>query len=262
MELAYTEIDESTKIATITINRPEALNSLDVPTARAMNSAIMPLRERDDLRCIVLRGAGRAFMAGGDVASFAAHMDSAATVINQLLEALNPVVEFLHNDPVPVLACVQGAVAGAGISLMAACDLVIAADNTRFLIAYDKIGAPPDCGGTHFLPRQLGDKRAAAFMLLGESWTAAEARDYGLINRVVAAEEFDAECQKLSAQLASGPTKAYGAYKTLVREGANRSLAENLEAERIAFCAATETEDFKRGVTAFLNKKPADYQGN
>lgn len=262
MTLAFTNIDEVTKIATITINRPEALNALDVPTAQAMNKAIMPLQGRNDLRCIVLRGAGRAFMAGGDVATFAKHLDTAADTINQLLDALNPVVDYLYHTPVPVLACVQGAVAGAGVSLMAACDLIIAADNTKFLIAYDKIGAPPDCGGTHFLPRQLGDKRAAAFMLLGETWSAEEARANGLINRVVAAEDLESESQKLSQKLASGPTKAYGAYKTLVRQGAGRPLSENLEAEREAFCEATRTEDFKRGVTAFVEKKKAVYEGN
>jgi Enoyl-CoA hydratase/carnithine racemase len=262
MSLAFTEIDESTKVATVTINRPEALNALDVATAQALNDAIMPLQDRPDLRCILVRGAGRAFMAGGDVAAFAQHLDAADVIINQLLDALNPVVAFLYHTPVPVLACVQGAVAGAGISLMAACDLIIAADNTKFLIAYDKIGAPPDCGGTHFLPRQLGEKRAAAFMLLGETWSAEEAQAYGLINRVVASEELDTECQKLLAKLASGPTKAYSAYKTLVREGAERTLVDNLESERQAFCAATKTGDFKRGVTAFVEKSKAVYQGD
>lgn len=147
------------------------------------------------------------------------------------------------------------------MSLVSACDLVIASRETRFLMAYDKIGAPPDCGGTYFLPRLLGDRRANSLMFLGDTWTAEQAEQYGLINRVVDTDKFQSECDALLNQIASGPTKAFGEYKTLAREGRDHTLAEQLEAERFAFNACTKTDDFKAGVMAFINKKPATYTG-
>ncbi|WP_317928481.1 enoyl-CoA hydratase/isomerase family protein [Halioxenophilus sp. WMMB6] len=259
--LAKVSIDEQSRIATVWLNRPEALNTLDVATANAVNLAVMPLADRDDLHCIVLRGVGRAFMAGGDLTAFAKDFDTTDQVINQLLDALIPVIEFLYSSPVPVIACVHGAVAGAGLSLLGACDLVVAAEGTNFLLAYDKIGAPPDCGGTFFLPRLLGERRAASLMLLGESWSAQQALEYGLINKVVAAESFDSECDKVVERVANGPTLAYSAYKRLVHKDQS-VLKGQLEAEREEFCRATKSGDFRRGVLAFLNKERAQYQGD
>lgn len=261
MTLASLEIDETRLIAIMTVNRPEVLNALDVATAVDMQKVASKLAARQDLRCIVFRGSGRAFMAGGDLAGFAKDFDVADKVVHQLLDALEPVVKTFQNHPAPVLACVHGAVAGAGMSLMAAADVVLAAADTRFMLAYDKIGASPDCGGSYFLPRLLGERRAAALMYLGETWSAEQALQYGLINRVVATDQFQNEVEALSAQIAAGPSLAYSQYKKLVAEGRYRSLQEQLDAERGAFCAATKTADFKEGVSGFIKRVGARFVG-
>ena len=261
MALAELLRDPATGIATLIINRPEVLNALDVPTARAIAAALAPLRDDASVRCIVLRGAGRAFVAGGDLARFAEDFDAAADVADELLDALHAAIGILHGHDAPVLASVHGAVAGAGLSLMAGCDLVIAAEGTRFLLAYDRVGAAPDSGGTYFLPRVLGPRRAAGFMFLGESWDAAAALAAGLINRVVPAAQLAAETEQLAAKLASGPTRAFGQYKALAAQSHRNTLGEHLELERAAFKAATKTRDFREGVSAFLAKRPAQFRG-
>ncbi len=261
MALVELERDAATGIATISFNRPEVLNALDVPTTRALHDAVLPLKGDSSVRCIILRGNGRAFVAGGDLTGFAADFDAAATVVDDMLDALHPVIEILAAHNAPVLASVHGAVAGAGLSLMAGCDLVIAAEGTRFMIAYDRIGAAPDCGGTYYLPRRLGLRRAAEFMLLGETWDAATAERHGLINRVVPAEALAAETALLARRLASGPTLAYGRYKRLAASAHTLPLDEQLELERKAFKAGTSSHDFRAGVTAFLDKTKADYHG-
>ena len=261
MSLVTATRDVATGIATLCFNRSEVLNALDVPTARALRDAAMPLSDDPAVRCILLRGNGRAFVAGGDLAGFAEDFDLAAAVVDDLLDALHPVIEMLATHDAPVIAAVHGAVAGAGLSLMAACDLVIAAEGTRFLMAYDRIGAAPDCGGTYFLPRVVGMRRAAELMLLSPTWTASEALAAGLVNRVVAAEQLDAEATVLATRIAQGPTQAYGAYKRLASEAFSRPLHDHLEAERAAFRQATRSADFRAGVQAFLSKKPAQFTG-
>lgn len=260
MALAELTLDAA-GIATITLNRPEVLNALDVPTARALHDAVMAATGDEATRCIVLRGAGRAFMAGGDLAAFARDFDTCADVIDDLLDALNPAIIALATHPAPVLASVHGAVAGAGLSLVAGCDLVIAADDSRFLIAYDRIGAPPDCGGSWYLPRRVGYARAAELMLLGASWDAASAERHGLVNQVVPAATLATATDALARRLAAGPTHAYGQYKQLAAQAFSRPLAEHLEAERAAFRQATASADFRTGVTAFLARTTPVWQG-
>lgn len=261
MSLALRTVDAETGIATITVNRPEVLNALDVPTARAICAAVLPLRQMPDVRCVVLRGAGRAFIAGGDLSRFADDFDQAASVVHDLLDALHPAIITLRTLNAPVLGVVHGAVAGAGLSLMAGCDLVLAAQGTRFVLAYDRIGAAPDCGGTWFLPRLLGPRRAAELMMLSPTWDADQALAYGLINRVVAAEQLDTEAATVAAQLAKGPTAAYGRYKRLADASLGADLVTQLEAEREAFAFGTRSADFREGVSAFLAKRPADFAG-
>ncbi|MAY25843.1 MAG: enoyl-CoA hydratase-related protein [Polycyclovorans sp.] len=262
MSLALRTVDAETGIATITVNRPEVRNALDVPTARAICDAVLPLREMPDIRCVVLRGAGGAFIAGGDLARFADDFDQAASVVHGLLDALHPAILTLRALNAPVLGVVHGAVAGAGLSLMSGCDLVVAARGTRFVLAYDRVGAAPDCGGTWFLPRLLGPRRAAELMMLSPTWDADQAQAYGLINRVVDADQLDAEAARLAAQLARGPTVAYGKFKRLADASLSSDLGAQLEAERAAFASGTRTADFREGVTAFLAKRPATFTGH
>lgn len=261
MSLVESSLDEASGIVTLTMNRPEVLNAIDLPTAQAMNRAVVALRGDARVRCVVLRGAGRAFVAGGDLARFAEDFDKAADVADELLDALHPVAETLREIDAPVIAAVHGAVAGAGLSLMCGCDLVIAAQGTRFLMAYDKVGAAPDFGGTYFLPRRIGYRRAAQFLFLSETLDADAALRAGLINQVVPADELTATVDGLARKVAAGPTRAYGQYKRLADRAFDSTLHDQLEAERAAFKAATKTADFREGASAFLAKRAPTFTG-
>ncbi len=250
--------DSATGIARITFNRPEVLNAIDVPTALAFRDAVDAVVAEERLRCIVLAGAGRAFVAGGDVASFAA--DPARTV-DALLDALHPAILAMRACPAPVLAAVQGASAGAGLSLVLGADLVVASETARFVIAYDRIGVSPDCGGTWFLPRKVGRTCAFELMLLGRNLDAEAAREVGIVSEVVPAAELDATVDEMARRIASGPTAAFGRFKRLVDDALAAPLARHLEDERRAFLAATETADFREGVEAFLGKREPAFQG-
>lgn len=254
-------IDPATGIATLTFERPEVLNALDLATARAFRAAVERVTGDPGVRVIVLRGAGRAFMAGGDVASFAAAGEDIAGVIHGLLDAIHPALLALRAAAAPVVALVRGAAAGAGFSLVLGADVVVAEETAAFLVAYDRLGATPDCGGTWFLERRVGRARAFELMLTGRRLTAAEAQAIGIVTEVVAPGELEARGQALAEAIARGPTGAYGRFKRLVDEAPSRRLAEQLEAERAAFVAATETADFREGVAAFLAKRPPQFRG-
>jgi 2-(1,2-epoxy-1,2-dihydrophenyl)acetyl-CoA isomerase len=255
------EIDSDRGIATIRFNRPDVLNAIDTATARAFREAVRAVTARHDVRCIILAGAGRAFMAGGDVATFAADIANVPNVANDMLDALHPAILALREGDAPVIAAVRGAAAGAGFSLMLAADITVAEEGSRFLIAYDRLGASPDCGATWFLPRRLPRGRALELMLLGEALTAQEAAAVGLVAKVVAAGTLDDEVWQIACKIASGPTRAYGEFRRLIDEAPGRSLAAHLEAERRAFVAAAGTADFREGVEAFLAKRLPRFVG-
>lgn len=261
MSLVELNVDGAAGIASIVINRPEVLNALDLPTARAIRDAVLSLVGDARVRCVLLKGAGRGFMAGGDVTRFAEDFDRADKLVDELLDCLHPAIEALRQIDAPVVAAVHGAVAGGGLSLMCGCDLVLAADNARFVIAYDRIGNSPDCGGSYYLPRLLGIRRAAQFFMLSETLDATAALNAGLVNRVVPADRLAEEAEALAQKLAAGPTRAYGQYKRLVARAFDRELPDQLEAEREAFKAGTKTADFREGVSAFLAKRPPDFKG-
>lgn len=260
MTHVLTDFDATTGIGRLTLNRPDVLNALDVPTARAFLAAVRQLTATPGLRVIVLSGAGRAFAAGGDVASFAAGgVHRAADVIHDLLDALNPAILALRQTPAPVITAVRGAAAGAGLSLAISGDLVVAEERARFMIAYDRIGASPDCGLSWFLPRRVGRGMAFGMMLAGRSLTAAEALAIRLIDRSAPEAEFDAVVDDLAMRVAAGPTQAFGHYKALL--DGNLDLAAHLEAERQRFTACTHTADFAEGVDAFITKRNPVFTG-
>jgi 2-(1,2-epoxy-1,2-dihydrophenyl)acetyl-CoA isomerase len=261
MSLVTLEFDAGSGIAWIAINRPQVLNAIDIPLARALSDCILPLANDPRVRCVVLRGSGPAFMAGGDVSRFAEDFDKAEAVVDELLGVLNPVIEALRTMNAPVLAAVHGAVAGAGLAFVSACDIVVAASSTKFLMAYDRVGAAPDCGATYFLPRILGVRRAAQFMLLSETLSAAEAKEIGLVNFLAPDDALAERAGELARQLATGPTLAYGQYKKLVRDAFTSHLHGQLEAERAAFREAARTADFREGVSAFLARRHARFEG-
>lgn len=247
-------------VATLTLNRPAVLNAFDAAMARAFLERVEALAGRGDIRAILIKGEGRGFCAGGDVSQFQAGGDARAAV-EAIIQPLHAGLALLASLPAPTLACLHGPVAGAGFSLALACDLAIAADTAKFTMAYARIGATPDGSGTFHLPRLVGMKKAKELALLGEAITASEARELGLVNRVVPADALADETQALASRLAQGPTQAYARIKRLLEASQGASLAEQLEAERQAFLASTQTADFREGVEAFLAKRPARFTG-
>ncbi|MGH8634756.1 MAG: enoyl-CoA hydratase-related protein, partial [Burkholderiales bacterium] len=212
-------------------------------------------------RAVVLRGAGTAFLAGGDVAFFHAHLARMPDLVREGGAELHHAILALRRAPKPVLASVHGAVAGAGVSLMAAADLAIAAEGTKFTLAYSKLGTSPDGGATHFLPRLLGARRALELMLLSDAFDAQTALRLGLVNWVTSAERLGSDADAIARRLALGPTLAFGEVKRLVDEGHDRPLAAQLDAEVEAFARCAATRDFAEGVTAFVEKRKPNFKG-
>lgn len=259
--LVTTAFDAGTGVARLTFNRPKALNAINVPLAEAFLAAVREIRDLSGVRCIVLTGAGRAFMAGGDVSSMAGTSEQAGAAISAILDAVNPAILLLRSMDAPVIAAVRGVAAGAGLSLTLMADLVIADEEAKFLVAYNGIGAVPDCGGSWALAHKLGAGRAAELMLLGRTLGAAEARDWGIVNEVVPDSEFDNRLNWMIEKVAQGPTRAYGAFRKLIDQANGGRLADHLEAERAAFLEMTRTEDFAEGVSAFLGKRQSEFRG-
>lgn len=248
-------------IATLAFNRPGVLNALDAGMIRAFRTQSERIGADDAVRCVVLRGEGAAFLAGGDVAMFAAHLDDLPQLGLELARELHCGILALRRMPKPVIASVHGAVAGAGVSIMAACDLAIAADDARFAAAYSAIGASPDGGASYFLSRCLGPRRALAFLLLSEPVDAHAALSLGLVNRVVPAATLAAETERLARRLAAGPTRAYAETKRLVETAADAPLEQQLELEALAFSRCAQTEDMREGIRAFVAKRRPDFAG-
>uniref|UniRef100_A0A9E7ZMX1 Enoyl-CoA hydratase-related protein n=1 Tax=Bosea sp. NBC_00436 TaxID=2969620 RepID=A0A9E7ZMX1_9HYPH len=247
-------------VAILTLNRPTVLNAIDAPMAERFLAQVKAIAARDDVRAILLQGNGRAFCAGGDVSQFLASSDIAAG-IEAIMAPLHEALRLLDSLPQPSVACLQGAVAGGGFSLALACDLAVAADDARFTMAYARIGATPDLGGTYRLARLVGQRKAREIALLAETFGAGEALDIGLVNRVVLAAEARGEALALARKLAAGPTSAYRRIRTLLGEASDADLSTHLDAERDAFRATTATADFREGVAAFLEKRPAAFVG-
>lgn len=247
-------------VATLTLNRPGVLNAFNAEMAETFLARIEEISGRDDIRVILLKGEGRGFCAGGDVSQFTAGGDPQAAIM-AIIDPLHKGLRLLDSLTQPSVACLHGAVAGAGFSLALACDLAVAAESARFTLAYARIGATPDGSGTYHLARAVGMKKAKELALLAETIEAREALRLGLVNRVVGDEMAGNVALDLARRLANGPTLAYGRIKTLLGASGDRSLAEQLDAEREAFLASAASADFTEGVAAFLDKRPPRFTG-
>ena len=244
-------------IAAITFNRPQVMNALDPETIVEFR-AVCEHAERDpQARVVVLRGAGPAFLAGGDVASFKANLRDFSGKVIALAGELHRGILALRRAPKPVIASVHGAVAGAGMSIMMACDLIIAAEGTQFSMAYSRIATSPDGGASWFLPRLVGYQKAMELLLLADAVDAATLQTMGVINRLVPAVELEAATQSLAQRLAAGPATAYAETKALVNSSINQELMKHLDAEAEAFSRCAAHADFAEGVTAFVEKRKA-----
>ena len=253
------QLERDGAVAILRFNRPAALNAVNVPMAQGLLAAARELTSDPSVRAIVLCGVGKGFMAGGDLATLRANPRQGAT---DLLGPLHEALTVFAAMDAPLIAQVHGVAAGAGLSLMLQADFVIAAEGTRFNMAYVNIGASCDVGASWALPRLVGLRRALEISMLGETLTCAQAQQLGLVNRVVPATELEPEVKALAQRLAKGPTVALGHLRRLMRESFDRDLPSQLAAEAAAFVQCTQTEDFKTGIDAFFAKQPAQFVGH
>ncbi|MGD9630514.1 MAG: enoyl-CoA hydratase-related protein [Pyrinomonadaceae bacterium] len=251
-------------VATVQMNRPDFLNALSLQLSIDLKAAIEKAIA-EEVRAVILTGSGRAFCSGGDLREMKAMGEREGNIeafLDSPLKALHDVILLIRETPIPFLAAVNGVCAGAGTNFALACDLVIAADDSSFNEAFVRIGLSPDCGGTFFLPRAVGEKRAAELFMTGGTIEAKRAEEIGMINRVVPAAELLQEAQKLAAQLASGPTGAYGRIKRMLNASFSNDLRSQLALEAECQLESGRSSDFNEGVSAFFEKRSPIFKGD
>jgi 2-(1,2-epoxy-1,2-dihydrophenyl)acetyl-CoA isomerase len=254
--MAEVEVTRDGAVQTITLNRPEVFNAFNRALHAALRDALKEARD-SEVRAVVVTGAGRGFCAGQDLKEFGEGGDVGAT----LRATYHPNVLAVRALEKPVIAAVNGACAGAGLSFACACDFRIAADVATFVPGFIGIGLVPDAGGTFFINRLLGAARAFEWMSSNRKLTAAEAHAWGLVSEVVEADALAARAAELGAFYAGLPTRAIGMTKRLFDHADGASLEEQLEYEAQLQAAATQGEDFREGVAAFLEKRAPNFTG-
>jgi len=256
MAYQHVKIERADGVATLTLNRPDAYNALDLGLGRELFQASIELDEDAGVRCVVITGSGKAFCAGGDVKSFVDNLGRIGAHIKELTTYLHGAISRLCRSDKPVIMAVNGVAAGGGFSLALSGDLVVAAESARFSMAYSRIAATPDGSSSYFLPRLVGIRRSLELYLTNRPLTAREALEWGMITRVVPDGELASAVSTLARELAQGPSKAFGAAKRLFHQSTWESLETQMELEAQAIAASGRTEDFRAGVTAFADKKP------
>ena len=249
--------------AVLTLNRASDLNTLNREMAIALKAATEGLLHTSEIRCVIIQGAGDHFMAGGDLKMFMKIIEDYERTgdanFSEIFSDIHDVINNLRKMDMPVIAKVRGAVAGFGLSLMLACDMVIASDDAVFTMAYCKIGTTPDGGGTFFLPRHVGMKKAMEISLLGDRFTAEDALNWGLINRVVTPNDLDDCTFEFAQKICAGSATALAKTKKLINQSFTSTLEQQLEAESIAFQQSMKTADFAEGLRAFHEKRAAKF---
>jgi 2-(1,2-epoxy-1,2-dihydrophenyl)acetyl-CoA isomerase len=245
-------------VAWVTLNRPEAGNALNMQAGHDLLDAARSCRGERAVRAVVITGAGKAFSFGGDLSAMAMNEGHARErYLEELTTDLHAAIEAFTRLDAPVIAAVNGTAAGGAMGLVAMADLVIAAQGAKFTLAYAGVGLTPDCGTSYFLPRLIGQRRALELALTSRVLTAAEALDWGLVNKVVPDAELRAQAEAMAASLAAGPLKALGQARRLFR--AEAELGEQLEDESRTIASQSATKEGQEGIAAFLAKRKPDF---
>ncbi|MHB8243543.1 MAG: enoyl-CoA hydratase/isomerase family protein [Solirubrobacteraceae bacterium] len=249
--------------ATIELSRPEALNAWNAQLGADLLAALRRAAEDDEVRAVLITGAGRAFSSGADLKDFNVDTtpDGRPDVYKTLTERYHPIMHAIRDLPKPVVAAVNGPAVGIGCSLALCCDLILAGESAYFLLAFVNIGLVPDGGSSLFVPSRIGFARATELSMLGERLPAARALEWGLINRVVADEALGEEAQALAVRLASGPTRSYAGTKRQLNNWLYGRMEEQLELEAQIQREMAGSDDFLEGAMAFVERRDARFKG-
>jgi len=259
--MALIETVLENQVLTLTLNRPDKYNSFTEPMAIELQNGLK-MAEKDDVRCVVLNANGKAFCAGQDLPEVVERAKGERYTLRDTVEtSYNPIITAIRKLEKPVICAVQGTAAGAGANIVFACDIVIASHEALFVQAFSKIGLIPDSGGTFFLPRLVGLARANAMYLLDEKITADKAAELGLIYKAVTHAKLNEETLSIAEKIASMPTKGFGLYKRAVNQSFGNNLDQQLKLEAELQSIAGQTDDYKEGVNAFLEKRKPNYKG-
>ncbi len=249
------------KIALIKLIDPENLNPLNKETAKQLLESLESLEKNNDVRCVIITGSGRAFSAGGDIKLFKSSIEDGTSgkEMDDLTKNLYKIALFLRLYPKPVIAAVNGWAVGAGMNLALSCDFIIASDKARFRQSFSKLALIPGFAGSILLSRQLTWQQATQMAFFGDTYSAEEMNKLGLINEITSAEKLEEVTLQWAQRLANGPTLAYARTKKLFFEALSTPLEEHLENERQMQIKSAETEDYKRGVLALIDKKEPEF---
>ena len=247
-------------VATLTLNRPEVFNSFNREMALLLQKQLDAFGENPEIRAIVITGSGKAFCAGQDLKEVTT--PSLHPGFKKILEEhYNPIIERIRAINKPIIAAVNGVAAGAGANIALACDIVVASEKASFIQAFSKIGLVPDSGGSFYLPRLIGFQRASALMLLGDKVAAQQALELGMVYKVFEPETFQQQALDLAQEMAQMPTKALGLTKQLLNASFNNTLDQQLTLESTLQIQAANSNDYKEGVTAFVEKRKPNFRG-
>lgn len=251
-------VENKDGVMNLKLNRPENLNAFSPEMISGLKGAIKDAKNDDRVRVVTISGSGRAFSAGGDVKGMG-NKDPLGTY--EHIGNLNELVLSMRNLEKPIIAAVHGYAAGAGFNLALACDMILAAEDSKFVLSFSKVGLISDGGGLYFLPRLIGPYRAKELLFSAEPMTVEEANSLGIVNHIYPLDEFQGKVSDFSAKMASGPSKAYGFIKKIADQSLNSSLEEILEQERITQATVATTKDHSEGIQAFKEKRDPNFFG-
>ncbi len=246
-------------IASLTLNRPDVFNAFNEQLSADVNDALKQVAKNKEVRVLLISGSGKAFCSGQDLKDIAGKKDRSLS--ESLYKRYNPMIKAIRSLPIPVICKLNGVAAGAGCSLALACDMIVASENASLIEVFVNVGLVLDSGSSYFLPRLVGSARAFELATLGSKVTAKQALEWGMVNKVVSAEELDAETDKLAQHFAKAPTKAIGLMKKMLNKSMNATLDEMLEYEAYCQEIAGRSEDYKEGVNAFNEKRKPLFSG-